>query len=175
MKQEWMDQPVLCIFDTRQIQAFMFRANSYYDTLGGSDLMLHILNDAISSALKSVDPPLVDDEFDLSDDPDGNNLGITIGRILQQTSSYGDAGKGRIRPPGGSSRKASGDEPLCLYGKRHSDPAGLSHQLPVSAIPSAPGPVRFSPGASGAGTAGSRQNQTARFSPSSRLPLRARL
>ena len=48
MKQEWMDRPVLCIFDTRQIQAFMFRANSYYDTLGGSDLMLHILNDTLT-------------------------------------------------------------------------------------------------------------------------------
>ena len=59
MKQEWMDRPVLCIFDIRQIQAFMFRANSYYDTLGGSDLMLHILNDALSFALKSVDPPLL--------------------------------------------------------------------------------------------------------------------
>ena len=70
MKQEWMDKPVLCILDTRQIQAFMFRANSYFDTLGGSDLMLHILNDAIYSALKTIDTPLEDDEFDLSRDPD---------------------------------------------------------------------------------------------------------
>ena len=68
MKQEWMDKPVLCILDTRQIQAFMFRANSYFDTLGGSDLMLHILNDAIYSALKTIDTPLEDDEFDLSRD-----------------------------------------------------------------------------------------------------------
>ncbi|MBP3209677.1 MAG: hypothetical protein J6M64_07225 [Oscillospiraceae bacterium] len=71
MKKEWMDKPVLCIFDTRQIQAFMFRANSYYDTLGGSDLMVHILMDAIRASLKAVDPPLADDEFDLSLDPDG--------------------------------------------------------------------------------------------------------
>ena len=84
MKQEWMDRPVLCIFDTRQIQAFMFRANSYYDTLGGSDLMLHILNDALSFALKSVDPPLRDDEFDLSDDPDGEIPFFTSEKILFQ-------------------------------------------------------------------------------------------
>ncbi|MBQ8075855.1 MAG: hypothetical protein IJ237_07715 [Oscillospiraceae bacterium] len=71
MKKEWMDKPILCIFDTRQIQAFMFRANSYYDTLGGSDLMVHILVDAIYSSLKTIDPPLADDEFDLSLDPDG--------------------------------------------------------------------------------------------------------
>ena len=70
MNQEWMDKPVLCILDTRQIQAFMFRANSYFDTLGGNDLMLHILNDAIYSALKTIDTPLEDDEFDLSLDPD---------------------------------------------------------------------------------------------------------
>lgn len=72
MKEEWMKKAVLCIFDTRQIQAFMFQANSYYDTLGGSDLMIHILDDAIYFALKNIDSPLADDEFDLSLDPDGD-------------------------------------------------------------------------------------------------------
>jgi len=72
MKEEWMKKAVLCIFDTRQIQAFMFQANSYYDTLGGSDLMIHILDDAIYFALKNIDSPLTDDEFDLSLDPDGD-------------------------------------------------------------------------------------------------------
>lgn len=72
MKEELMSKPVLCIFDTRQIQAFMFQANSYYDTLGGSDLIIHILDDAIYFALKNIEPPLADDEFDLSLDPDGD-------------------------------------------------------------------------------------------------------
>ena len=84
MKSEWMDKPVLCIFDTRQIQAFMFRANSYFDTLGGSDLMVHILNDAIYSSLKTIDPPLADDEFDLSLDPDGEIPFFTSEKIKFQ-------------------------------------------------------------------------------------------
>ncbi|MBQ9009817.1 MAG: hypothetical protein IJ088_10880 [Clostridia bacterium] len=70
MDSQLMDKEVLCILDTRQIQRFMFRSNSYVDTLGGSDLLNHVLEDGILSALQSVDPPLKEDEYDLSLDPD---------------------------------------------------------------------------------------------------------
>ena len=66
-----MDREVLCILDTRQIQRFMFRTNSYVDSLGGSDLITHILGDAIWFALHHIDTPLNDGEYDLSDQADG--------------------------------------------------------------------------------------------------------
>ena len=70
MDQDLMGKEVLCILDTRQIQSFMFRSNSYVDTLGGSDLMVHILEDGIRNALHSVNPPLQETQYDLSMDPD---------------------------------------------------------------------------------------------------------
>ena len=70
MDSQLMEKEVLCILDTRQIQKFMFRSNAYVDTLGGSDLMTHILEDGIRFALQSVQPPLREDEYDLSLDPD---------------------------------------------------------------------------------------------------------
>ena len=84
MKKELMEKPVLCVLDTRQIQDFMFRANSFYDTLGGSDLMTHILDDAILYALKHVDPPLSDEEFDLSPDPEADIPFLTSEKIRFQ-------------------------------------------------------------------------------------------
>lgn len=64
------EKEVLCILDTRQIQRFMFRSNAYVDTLGGSDLITHILEDGMRFALQSVEPPLRKEEYDLSLDPD---------------------------------------------------------------------------------------------------------
>ncbi|MCR5403072.1 MAG: hypothetical protein K6E91_04535 [Butyrivibrio sp.] len=69
MKKELLDKEVLCILDTRQIQRYMFRSNTFIDTLGGSDIMKHVLNDAIIYAIKNIDEPLSDDEYDLSIDP----------------------------------------------------------------------------------------------------------
>ena len=66
-----MDKEVLCILDTRQIQRFLFRSNSYVDTLGGSDLLLHILGDAIRFALHNIDTPLSEGEYDLSAQAEG--------------------------------------------------------------------------------------------------------
>ncbi len=66
MKEEWMDKEVLCIFDTRQIQRFMFRSNSYLDTLGGNDMLDDFLEKAIEYAVTHIDPPLAEDEYDLS-------------------------------------------------------------------------------------------------------------
>ena len=71
MDKDLMEKEVLCILDTRQIQRFIFRSNSYVDTLGGSDLISHILEDGIRHALKNMDPPLKETEVDLSLDPDG--------------------------------------------------------------------------------------------------------
>ena len=65
-----MDKEVLCILDTRQIQRFMFRANSYVDTCGGSDLILHILGDAIRFALHHINTPLSEGEYDLANEAD---------------------------------------------------------------------------------------------------------
>ena len=69
MDRELLDKEVLCILDTRQIQRFMFRSNSYLDSLGGSDLIKHILDDAIIYALSHIDEPLNIDEYDLNPDP----------------------------------------------------------------------------------------------------------
>lgn len=70
MKSELLDKEVLCILDTRQIQRYIFRANSFLDILGGSDLILHILDDAILYALHNIDEPLSEEEYDISRDPD---------------------------------------------------------------------------------------------------------
>ncbi len=79
-----MGREVLCILDTRQIQRFMFRSNSMLDTLGGSDLMSHILEDAIRYSLHHIDPPLAECEYDLSDDPDAEIPYFTSSRIQVQ-------------------------------------------------------------------------------------------
>ncbi|MBQ6400580.1 MAG: hypothetical protein IJI21_10755 [Clostridia bacterium] len=84
MDRELMDKEVLGILDTRQIQRFMFRSNSMVDTLGGSDLMDHILDDAIAHALRSVDPPLREGEYDLNPDPDAPIPYFEDGRVLFQ-------------------------------------------------------------------------------------------
>ena len=67
MDYELMDKEVLCILDTRRIQRFMFRTNSF---VGGSRLIAHILEDAIAFALRHIDTPLTDAEYDISNSPD---------------------------------------------------------------------------------------------------------
>lgn len=71
MDKNLMGREVLCILDTRQIQRYMFRSNTMLDTLGASDLMIHILDDAILSALKTVEPSVPEDQYDFSLDPKG--------------------------------------------------------------------------------------------------------
>ena len=71
MDNNLLEREVLCIIDTRQIQRYMFRSNTMLDTLGASDLMIHILDDAILSALKTVEPPVPEDQYDFSLDPKG--------------------------------------------------------------------------------------------------------
>ena len=70
MEKELMNKEVLCILDTRQIQRFMFKSNSYLDTLGGSDLVGEIQENAIRYAMTHIDPPLREEEYSLSLDPD---------------------------------------------------------------------------------------------------------
>ena len=65
MEKDLMDKEVLCIIDTRQIQRYMFRSNTFLDTVGGSDLMVHILDDAIRDAMVSIDTPLSEEEYSL--------------------------------------------------------------------------------------------------------------
>lgn len=71
MDKELLDCEVLCFLDTRQIQRYMFRSNTMLDTVGASDLMIHILGDAILHALRTVDPPVPEDQYDFSLDPEG--------------------------------------------------------------------------------------------------------
>ncbi len=70
MREELLDKEVICLLDTRQIQKYIFRSNSYMATLGGNDLIKGILEEAIEHALASIDPPLKPEEYDLSKDPD---------------------------------------------------------------------------------------------------------
>lgn len=70
MEKELMNKEVLCILDTRQIQRFMFKSNSYLDTLGGSDLVAEIQEKAIHYAMTHIDPPLREEEYSLELDPD---------------------------------------------------------------------------------------------------------
>ena len=71
MDRELLKKEVLCIIDTKQIQKFIFHSNTMLDTIGGSDLILHIMYDAIEFALKNTDPPVPEPEYDLSLNPDG--------------------------------------------------------------------------------------------------------
>ena len=73
MDKELMDREVLCILDTRQIQRYMFQSNTMLDTVGASDLMIHILDDAILNALRTVNPPVPEDQYDFSLDPEGDS------------------------------------------------------------------------------------------------------
>ena len=70
MKKELMDKEVLCIFDTRQIQRYMFRSNSFLDTVGASDLLDDFVDQALAYAVTHIDPPLEEDEYDLYNNPD---------------------------------------------------------------------------------------------------------
>ena len=70
MERELMEKEVLCILDTRQIQRFMFRSNSFLDTIGGSDLLDHVLWDAIRDAMTHIDTPLREEEYALSLEPE---------------------------------------------------------------------------------------------------------
>lgn len=70
MDRELMDREVLCILDTRQIQRYIFRSNSMFDTVGASALLTHILQDALLYSLGHTDPPVPKEEYDLSLDED---------------------------------------------------------------------------------------------------------
>lgn len=66
MDGELMDKEVLCILDTRQIQRYIFRSNSMFETVGASNLLTHILQDALLYSLNHIDPPVPEEEYDLS-------------------------------------------------------------------------------------------------------------
>ena len=44
----------------------MFKSNTFYDTLGASDLVRHVLDDAILWALTHIDPPFNEDEYSVN-------------------------------------------------------------------------------------------------------------
>ena len=65
MDRELMDREVVCILDARQIQRYIFRANSMFETVGASDLLTHILQDAFLYSLEHIEPPVPETEYDL--------------------------------------------------------------------------------------------------------------
>ena len=93
MEKELMNKEVLCILDTRQIQRFMFKSNSYLDTLGGSDLVNEVQEKAIRYAMTHIDPPLREEEYSRSLDPDTEIPYFTSEKIQFQllTCSAGNA------------------------------------------------------------------------------------
>lgn len=84
MENNLMDREVLCIFDTRHIQRYIFRSDAMTETIGGSDLINHILQDAIRHSLSHIEPAIRLDECDFSDDPDGAIPYFTDKRIKIQ-------------------------------------------------------------------------------------------
>lgn len=82
MEQSLMDKEVLCILDTRQIQRYMFRTNTIQDTMGASDLLDHVLEDAIQNAMTEIEPPLSPEQYDLSLRTDEERLKVAFTRRL---------------------------------------------------------------------------------------------
>ena len=74
MDAELMNQEVLCLFDIRQIQSFLFRVNNNDAVQGADAIVKHVLTDALNWAVERIDPPLTADQYDL-------NCEIMEGRI----------------------------------------------------------------------------------------------
>lgn len=78
------DREVLCLLDTRQIQRYMFRSNIMLETLGASELINHIQEDAIRWALAQIDPPLPEGSWNVCTDPDAEIPYFTDEKIIFQ-------------------------------------------------------------------------------------------
>ena len=89
MEQDLMNKEVLCLLDTRQIQRFLFKSNSYMDALGGSDLVAEIQLEAIHYAMTHIDPPLQEGEYALSLDPDEEIPYFTSDKVQFQLLTCG--------------------------------------------------------------------------------------
>lgn len=131
MEKDLMDKEVLCILDTRQIQRYMFRSNTFLDTVGGSDLMVHILDDAIRDAMVSIDTPLSEEEYSLSMEPEvsaaavlkTDNLGNDIFNLYTKLNNIKAASD--ISDPLGTlpviMRERHTGEPVVLFDKDGGD------------------------------------------------------
>lgn len=69
MENNLLDREVLCVLDTRHIQRYIFRSNSMIDAIGGSDLINHLLKDAIRYSITHIEPSIGVGEYDFSEDP----------------------------------------------------------------------------------------------------------
>ena len=67
MKQELLDKEVLCIYDIRAIQNFIFKSTRNTDILGGDRIVKTILQEALKSALGDKSLGLKDDEYSLEE------------------------------------------------------------------------------------------------------------
>ena len=74
MKKELYDKPVLCIYDIRAIQKFIFRNTRNIDILGAEDVIVEILHEALLYALRNNDLHLKESEFCMDEfGPDEND------------------------------------------------------------------------------------------------------
>lgn len=89
MEKELMNKEVLCILDTRQIQRYIFKNNSFLETIGGGDLIAKNLEKAIEHAMTNINPALEKDEYSLSVDPDIEIPYFISDKIKFQLITYG--------------------------------------------------------------------------------------
>lgn len=55
MKEEWNEVPVLCAYDVRGIQDYIFRTNRIVDVMGASKIIEDIIMDALKEAVKELE------------------------------------------------------------------------------------------------------------------------
>lgn len=65
MDQKLLNKEVLCLFDIRQIQRYLFQSNSDLDTVGGDNMVGSILVEAIEHAVTHVKPSLSPEEYSI--------------------------------------------------------------------------------------------------------------
>lgn len=90
MRDELLDKEVLCLYDIRQIQRFLFKLKGEQDIAGADYLVKHLLPDAISWGLNHVEPRLGRDHYCL--DPPKDTDGIPYfhdAQVLAQSISSG--------------------------------------------------------------------------------------
>lgn len=65
MKKELLDKEVLCAYDIRQIQKFIFRIDKDIDVFGANVIMLNILSRAIEYSLENSKSPLKKEQYSI--------------------------------------------------------------------------------------------------------------
>lgn len=75
MKKELLDKEVICIYDTRAIQKFIFSNNNNIDIIGAGNIVSDVLPEALNYALENnKGMPLGRDEYCMSEMEDPDNV-----------------------------------------------------------------------------------------------------